>query len=690
MLNFSEFFPQKGSRAQKGSRSRIIGQFGCSKLLYLVNNSKETSVELVSPDGESITALQFNEYIDIINADLSSDFEILHITRRITSQKGFAFLSIFYHIHSPAKSREFVSEKPITSFFLPDCSSPDYYLLHIVDHKISHIHIQLTKSNIAVEVMRGGVNIPAVVSFTYHRSTAKLMVIHEIKNNPHFSEFNLNNIKVATNIPMPVFIHPLSKLPPELALSPLSPMHLPYFRTMCNRIFCTKYGSNICVIQQLFENVDLFMQFSVNMYPRHFSTIITVPNVHCDLPLCYQQFGSVLFLFVVNQFVCVIDIAQNPPFITMQMNPFSSGVLSDCSASLPLSHHLIDLNSGDVFQVSVPLTNYKMFAPVMDRNKWDMMALLCARIQDSKLISSVIKLLYTCADPINVVYVIRKIFHYLQCDLIATPDVKKKLTRQLSTGARYPDRLLPLSPTRSVAMISPPPSAVLPQTHISLQQQNMFTSQGSYKTQMRSKSIRSIHRRDLSESIRMRLSEIEEEFPSSSFVPRRKTYRKLLNQMLSESRSHKKIEEAANKAIARLESQNNASLIFRSSLDTWKNEDSPDEFWQFIIFFSFLSETILNDFPSIMVLRNETENLFDEIGPDPMFRAFRAHHVFNATSARRNKAEEVNYWKERVLNEDDSSSSDSDNEDSGSSPDTTAKKSSSSDKSQQYVASNEQ
>ena len=120
MLGFTEFFPKNGFRAQKGTRCRIVGETGSKSVLYMVNNSKQTLIEVVSADGESITALQFNEYIDVINADLSPDIELLHITKRITSSKGFAFSSILYHIHSSAKSREIISDKPIYSFFIPD------------------------------------------------------------------------------------------------------------------------------------------------------------------------------------------------------------------------------------------------------------------------------------------------------------------------------------------------------------------------------------------------------------------------------------------------------------------------------------------------------------------------------------------------------------------------------------------
>ena len=672
MLSFNEFFPKKGQRAQKGSRLRVIGETERKKLLYLVNNSKETSIQVVSPDGESITALQFNEYMDIINADISPDCEIVHITKRITYQKGFAFSSIFYHIHSRAKSRELISDKPITAFFVPNGSPPDYYLLHIVNKKISHVHVTLTKSSIDIEVFRGGINIPNVISYTYHRTTTSLIVLHEMNKQILLSEFDLTKFKSPSARPLTVAIHQYSELPPELALNPTSALHLPFFRCKTNRIFSTRYGSKVCIVEQLFESIDKDMEFTISMYPRPFNTTITVPNVKCDLPLCYQQFNSLIFLFVVNHFICIVDIAENPPFISLQLNPFSSGVLSDCSAPLPLSHHMIDLSSGDVFLVKCNLESYKLFMPFMDKTRWDLMALLCARLQNNGATTSMLKLLYECNDPLIVVYVIQKIFSYMEYQPHTPQEEKKAVIRQRSSFVPPLDPLVNSLSQRS-ALSSASTSA-----NASSSASISYQMPGSPYSRRNSPSVHS--KKKISEAIRNRLIEIETEFPSASFVSRRKTFHSLAQQIyFSTPKSLRKKEEAAQKAISRLETQDDASLIFRASIDAWRNESEPDDFWQFIISFAFLSETFLTNFPQILVLKNETEQLFSEIGPSTMQRAFRVHHIFHAQSIEKDDTEEVNYWKERIINDSESSFSSSDDESESSRTSSTTKRESSSD-----------
>ena len=356
MLSFCERFPRKGIRNAKGIRSRVVGEFEGKKLLYSINNSKQTSIEVISSDGDSITAISFHEYMDIVNASLSPDNEFCHFTKRITSKNGFAFCSIFYHIHTNTKSKEFISNYPIKAFFCSSSNPQFYSVLHIIGSKINHLKVSFVKESVNCEIFRGGITIGNVISYNYFRQNDTLFVLNEQKQQNYFTEYNLKTLKTISSFP--VNINNLSKLPSELALNPLSPAHLPYFRIKNNRIFCTKYGSKVCIIQQLFENVESCLQFNICMYPGQFNTIISVPNASSDLPLCIQQFNSLIFAFVVNSFICIIDIAQNPPFISLQTHPlFCTGVCSDCAAPLPIRNHIIDLNDGNVYEVNISLSN---------------------------------------------------------------------------------------------------------------------------------------------------------------------------------------------------------------------------------------------------------------------------------------------------------------------------------------------
>lgn len=607
MLSFEACFPPTKSRLEKGVRSRIIGESKGNTLLYCVNNQKQTLIELVKSNGESMTALSFAEYIDIVNADLSPDNEVIHVTRRITSNKGFAFVSKIYHIHSQAKSRDFVSDTPIYSFFLPESKFPKYSLLHIVGNKISHIRATLQKSDIQIEVYRGGINIPNVVSWTYHRSTNLFIVLHEIKSS-HIvlSEFNLHQIQNGSTVPIQIQVHPNSKLPHEISLNPMASMHIPFFRCKTNRIFSTHYGSKICIIQQLFKNIDEPLAFSINMYPRNFSTIISVPNTPCDLPLVYMQFGCLIFCYVVNRFVCVVDISQNPPFISLQMNPYSAGPVGDCSSHIPLRHHIVDIATGDVYYTKLTMAGYSTFVRSMDLARWDLMAIICAKYQDPAAFAAILALVELCDDPFALIHFAQKLFRYINGE-----NRYSKLKAQRKAQPQTLRRQHSLFVTRQ------PLSAPIERSP------------------------------KLPEAITSRLAQIEEEFPTASFVSRKKAFWAYIKTQMTDSIT-RVLEDAAAKAIQKLEHQNVASLMIRNAVDLWISDYKPQQFWQFLVEFALLNETVLLDFPAVTDLREESELLLTSIASEEMRRTFRAHRVFRAAIAQNDKLSESRYWRSRI------------------------------------------
>jgi len=610
MLKYVSCYPRSGARLQRGARLRILGDTGGRGVIYMVNTQKTTSIEIVQPDGSSITALLFNEYMDIINADLSPDNELIHITNRVSSNKGFAFSSIICHIHSTARSKEFISEQPIIAFFLNDNNPPSYQLIHIVGDKMAHIQATLSKKQVDIERLRGGINIPSVIHWSYHRDLSTLYVIHEINNQYQLSEFNIKNIKSSGHSPFTVSINSQSKLPDELSLNPLATMHIPFFRTFKNRIFVTRYHSKVCIIQQLFDNPDGCLMFSVNTYPRPFFNIVTVPNAPCDLPLCFLQFSSVIVAFVPNHFVCFVDISQTPPFMSLQMKPFCTSPCGDCSSPIQIANCIIDLNSCDIYQISIDLSQAGVFAKSMDKSKWDLMALIAARLENVDSYVGIFDLLQRMGDVNNVFHFFRRLFKFIGFET---------MPRSMSGH---------LLPKRQQSMVLSRPQ--------SLVHHQRFVSESS----------KAPHFNALPDSILSRLTEIDTEFPSASSVTRKHAFRNIIKSMMQRNTSLK-FEKAAQKAMSKLESQNSLSLLLRASIDKWCSSIKPDIFWEFIICFVMENESIFSDFPSIMVLRDEVENLFASFGTESMRRVLEHSKVINPRQ-RHDSKDEMEFWLNRI------------------------------------------
>ena len=616
MLKYIESFPKQGIRLQKGSRIRILGRTNEEKLLYLVNTSKGTSIELVSIDGSSITALHFNEYLDIISADLSNDQEVLHFTHRTSNLKGFGFISIIYHIHSPARSKEFTSDQPINAFFLPNCQSPNYQLIHIVGDKMAHLNAILTKKFIEIERLRGGINIPSVIFWDYQIEKFILYVIHEVNNQFFLSDFDVRNLKVTNHTPIQISINPLSKLPHELSLNPLALKHLPYFRCFNNRFFVTKFNSKICIIQQLYEGPDSNLMFGVYLYPRPYIQIVPIPNISSETNLCILQFESIIIIFVPNQFIYLIDILQNPPFVSLQLNPFSIGLASNNCSTISNSKYLIDLSNSLIYNINIDLTNSIIFKNTMNKSRWDLFCIISSRIQDINSISGIFNLLNNFEDISIIDYFIQKLFKYL---IITT--IPRSSSAHISLKRNHSKNIkLPIFLNNNNNRIN----------NNEIKQHSLINN--------------------LPENNNNKLNEIDIEFPSASKNSRKHSFKIILRQIIQQNGS-KNFEKSISKAFKKLDFQNNTVINLRNSLDNWIKLFQPNQFWVFIISFLLENETIFNDFPKIFALRNEIELLLINFGTESIRRHLEHSHVINPS--RRNEfIDEMDFWSNKIIYKD--------------------------------------
>ena len=88
MFEFKEAPPPKLPSQIKYSRRLISCVYPNDSILYSLVYSNRTEIQLVKANGETTTVIAFNSYMDIVSADLSSDFELVTYTERINNEKG--------------------------------------------------------------------------------------------------------------------------------------------------------------------------------------------------------------------------------------------------------------------------------------------------------------------------------------------------------------------------------------------------------------------------------------------------------------------------------------------------------------------------------------------------------------------------------------------------------------------------
>lgn len=605
MLNLDLAYCGQGTRQERGIRKRVIGDHADGQLLFLVNTQTQTIIELVSKSGASITVLSIKGYMDLINADLSPDKELIHVTQRISSNNGFAFNSIIFDIHSLARSKDFRSSQPFSAIFFPEKSGNKYQLLHFVGQRMSHIVATCSKKSIEIEKLRGGIHMPNLIAWQYNRKTLIVNAIVQSKMGYFFSEFNLRTKASLFLNEISINISKSSLLPAELSLNPNSPTHLPYFRCVQNRIYTAVYQTKVCVIQQLYEETDINCSFSVNMYPKPFSQIVPVPNATPDIPICFLQFDSIVIIYVSNTFLYLIDISQTPPFTSYMTNPFACSACGVCAADLPTENTLIDLKTGDVYDVTLNLDHITMFSKAMTKNIWSTIAIINSRIFRSKWLAEMFRLLEKCGDYFLANEILRKYFTYVDYDkpkeLLYFKNNKNKAMR------------------RQKSLVFPLPAKQVPPQ-----------SSGS-----------------VSDQIMQQLKEINKEFPSSGAMSRIKYFRVILKKIARE-KLVKTQDEAAKKALEILQNQNRFVLHIREALDLWIDSPKPpSHLWILVIGFIILNETYFGNYPLVPCLKQENQALFAELSSSPMLAHLKALGIFER-QAMKNYTTQNKYWASRI------------------------------------------
>ncbi|OHT00063.1 hypothetical protein TRFO_33294 [Tritrichomonas foetus] len=381
MFSFRRVFPTHLANETRNTRTRILGVVNPNQILYLVVTSNKTEILLVDLNGDSKTVLAFNHYLDIISADLSSDFDLLAYTERIPNGLRFSFKSVLCHLHSFSNVKVFEDISPITSYFLPD--NRGYQIVHIIGHRIVHFHAALVNKKLIIKQIRGGANISNCRSFYFDSKllcalTPSNASLFTFKNKSYFSTVKPLEMREGVN------------LPAELAILPSVTANYPFYRFSNGNMYAVKIRNEYAVIEQLYRGQNTPLAFSITVFDQFIPTkIIEVPNVQPDIPINFVHYESVVFVFAVNCFTAMIDFTVLPPAIYFLPRALCTGPTSNLTVTT--NNFTIDIETGEVYRLSISLKEIPNIANFNDTTVLRIFATLIARLPSFISISSVIR-----------------------------------------------------------------------------------------------------------------------------------------------------------------------------------------------------------------------------------------------------------------------------------------------------------
>lgn len=576
MLSISSFYSPLHSRSV-----RILGP-APNGLLVATYQKGSTSIQLIRRNS-AFTVISFKQNMDIINASLSEDNELIHVTERVMSRdRRIIFKSIIHSIHSFMQYHGDYYMEPIAGVFygppkqLAGGRSDCRYNLLIFSQgnsSLSHFAVDVGSKKLVRKQMR---SLPNVRWFDVAQREALCYALQENRSNYVFSEYQLTNDGLMLSKSFKIRVTESAFLPSEFALMPNEDVKSPIYGSSHYKMYCTKHEKKLFVFYQVF-NEDSFCSFSITELQSAYTEDVVIENVPPDIPICFLKFSTLVFIFAPNSFICVVDISQKVPLIKIFPKQFAALNCGVCAISLPLENHIIDIDSNQIYYVTVCFQSPQFFSQFMDSETYNVFALICSKLLNFQ-------------------------------NMFLVFDIIERTKNGFYESKFFKEFISVYSPNQS---------------------------KGLY----RSKSLDLIKFVRCPKIILDELNEIEKEFPSASQQTRKETFKRRMKSLRTTENNFKK-------EISVLKKQNGISLFLKSVFEEWTKTSNPSFFWKFRIGFSLLNETIFADFPSVQNLKNEVQTISDEVISPTMKQFFIYEGIFD-TNLLYDNHQEIRYWNAR-------------------------------------------
>jgi hypothetical protein len=367
-------------------------------------SKQKTFIYLCHKDGSSIVVISFNEFCDVLNASLSDDNAFVHITERIshTLTRKICYRSAIYDLQGISRTHEQFYPSPADGFFV--LKTATYWLMVFHDNELT-----------MAQISRGGRITRRKTAFSnvlwmdfWNRS---LTIVIENRRTYQCAIFTPTGSCTWQSVSSQrVTIHEHAFLPPELCLLPLGEVHLPVYRSSRYRFFLFKVRHRTCFIQQLFRAGEP-LAFNVSIVPTTWTETIVIPQVAADVPVCFFQHGELVIGFVSNHFLCVIDVKHKRPFILRLPKSFVLSGCSPCAETVPNRRMVVDIDSGEVYEVAISFQSPEVYSKLIDRNTLIGFACLTQRMHRPDIVADLIHVFEP--DYLTLLSFVQSIFSFL-------------------------------------------------------------------------------------------------------------------------------------------------------------------------------------------------------------------------------------------------------------------------------------
>ena len=598
MLNLIPCFKYQ---KQKHSNIRVL-RSKAEYLLIGVIQKNLTTIHILQSDSTSVMVFKALHNMDVINASVSSDNTLLHVSEKvITKNHEIVYRSRIFDLQGNSIHYENVSKYPIDGIFVNTSSNINF--LYFNEETLSFANVEIINQKISITKIK---YYNSVVWFRYDETSDILSIIYFSKFSYFLSQLRFGLSEVSST---KILLHPKAKLPNEISLIPTFSAMIPLYRVSNYIIYNYTKDQTQYIIQQLFMGSDSNLAFQISSFPHVFNQTVTISNTAPDIPICSMQCESLIFVWAPNSFITVIDITNDIPIISTLSKIFSTSICGQCATPIIEHNCIIDLDSSEIYNVVLSFEFPQFYLKSIDSRVIYTFATICTRLSNIEYISSILHIFELADDYSMAMCFFRNLFEICQGQYSMTKSSKShssligynKMTRANSS----------------------------------------FTSINSLLKQNKPNED-SPHKRTPSYSN----SELpdNEKIYSSPYQAAPGSF-KDLRLAAQKGASIPKSISSKNAIFSIFKQQNNMMLNIRSAIDQWIVKYHPTQNWQMTVICSVQSESVYYNFPSF--LQEDTESFSRK------YFSYSMVEFLNGTMLRKNirssEKDQLDYWRRRIV-----------------------------------------
>lgn len=300
-------------------------------MLFAVHTHYNTYIRYVGPDGSSMILYSFDTKRHFVNGSVSSDFRFLHLTEMVTQNGKSKYISVLYDIiNTNVRSSEIQSEFSIKGEIKKTVQN--VLILHIGSN-LNQYDICFNDKSMWLRKSQNGISAKNVIWFHYSQFWDEFSFLSRNSDKSY-----LNHVKQNTDY--------------QFQMKSID------FIDETQTFYFGHYHKTFIFIQHIYFTTSTSSQIHINFIPQNRNKVILLPSSLPNTHFNFIQYYSVIFAFIPNCIVLVIDLKD----MTTILLPSSHSNMPVSNTITVFSQGIIcDNRNGTVYSTTIDLDSFQRF-----------------------------------------------------------------------------------------------------------------------------------------------------------------------------------------------------------------------------------------------------------------------------------------------------------------------------------------